>query len=124
VETTLASGFGDNHSLCHGDLGNLDFVLQASQTLNNKGWRAAGQHIVVEEILQDVERNGWKCGIARLAEIPGLMTGLAGIGYGMLRLVEHRLVPSVLVLAPPVSKPLPTQAANCGNSTPAARKSR
>ena len=29
----------------------------------------------------------------------------AGIEYGMLRLAEPRLVPSVLVLAPPVSEP-------------------
>ena len=26
LKTTLAQGFGHNHSLCHGDLGNLDFT--------------------------------------------------------------------------------------------------
>jgi lantibiotic modifying enzyme len=30
------------------------------------------------------------------------MTGIAGIGYGLLRLAEPRRVPSVLVLAPPM----------------------
>jgi Lanthionine synthetase C-like protein len=34
-------------------------------------------------------------------ESPGLMTGLAGIGYGLLRLAEPTRVPSVLVLTPP-----------------------
>jgi hypothetical protein len=29
------------------------------------------------------------------------MVGLAGIGYGLLRLADPRRVPSVLVLAPP-----------------------
>jgi lantibiotic modifying enzyme len=32
---------------------------------------------------------------------PGLMVGLAGIGYGLLRLADPQRVPSVLVLAPP-----------------------
>ena len=27
LETTRAQGFGYNHSLCHGDLGNLDLLL-------------------------------------------------------------------------------------------------
>jgi lantibiotic modifying enzyme len=30
------------------------------------------------------------------------MVGLAGIGYGLLRLADPYLVPSVLVLAPPM----------------------
>jgi type 2 lantibiotic biosynthesis protein LanM len=34
LQTTLEHGFGGNHSLCHGDLGNLDFILEASRTLN------------------------------------------------------------------------------------------
>jgi len=34
-------------------------------------------------------------------ESPGLLTGLAGIGYGLLRLAEPTRIPSVLVLAPP-----------------------
>jgi lantibiotic modifying enzyme len=100
VETTLASGFGDNHSLCHGDLGNLDFILQASEVLNNDKWRAAVQHMTAR-VLDDVERNGWKCGIVKPVETPGLMTGLAGIGYGMLRLAEPNVTPSVLTLSPP-----------------------
>jgi lantibiotic modifying enzyme len=33
---------------------------------------------------------------------PGLMNGLAGIGYALLRLAEPERVPSVLTLAPPV----------------------
>ncbi|MBA4494132.1 hypothetical protein H1191_07420 [Paenactinomyces guangxiensis] len=29
VDTTIKEGFGRNHSLCHGDLGNLDFLIMA-----------------------------------------------------------------------------------------------
>jgi lantibiotic modifying enzyme len=34
------------------------------------------------------------------------MTGLAGIGYGLLRLAEPEAVPSVLILAPPAVRKL------------------
>ena len=40
LETTLAQGFGDNHSLCHGDLGNLEILLQAGQRLAEPRWSA------------------------------------------------------------------------------------
>ena len=33
LRTTLAEGFGGNHSLCHGDLGNLELLLLAGETL-------------------------------------------------------------------------------------------
>lgn len=36
-------------------------------------------------------------------EMPGLMLGLAGIGYGLLRAGAPERVPSVLRLAPPIS---------------------
>jgi hypothetical protein len=36
-------------------------------------------------------------------ESPGLMTGLAGIGYGLLRAADPECVPSVLTLSPPPS---------------------
>jgi type 2 lantibiotic biosynthesis protein LanM len=108
VRTTLAYGFGDNHSLCHGDLGNLDFVFQASKALGRAAWSAAAQDITAM-VLDDIEENGWKCGIAKPVETSGLMLGLAGIGYGMLRLAAPDLTPSVLTLEPPAgSSPLPT----------------
>ena len=100
LETTRAHGFGGNHSLCHGDLGNLDLLLQAGEALGDDGWvEAAGRKAA--QVLASIESNGWLCGIALGAESPGLMTGLAGIGYQLLRLAEPARVPSVLTLAPP-----------------------
>lgn len=101
LKTTLARGFGDNHSLCHGDLGVLDVLLTARETLGEVPWhseverRAAG-------VLASIERQGWICGTPRRIEAPGLMMGIAGIGYGLLRLAEPGRVPSVLLLSPPV----------------------
>ena len=84
LQTTLARGFGDNHSLCHGDLGNLELLLQAGQVLPNPQWKLRTGRIA-SMILESIETRGWVCGVPLGAETPGLMTGLAGIGYGLLR---------------------------------------
>ncbi|HEX2220839.1 MAG TPA: type 2 lanthipeptide synthetase LanM family protein [Gemmatimonadales bacterium] len=92
----------DNHSLCHGALGNLEPHLVAAQTLKDRRWDA---HVAraSAQILAGIERDGWRCGNAMRLESPGLMTGLAGIGYQLLRLAHPRCVPSILLLAPPSS---------------------
>src|SRR5262249_19789723 len=100
LRTTVAQGFGDNHSLCHGDLGNLELLHQAGETLQDPRWRTEAEHRTTL-ILENIERQGWRCGTPTRVESPGLMTGLAGIGYGLLRQAEPERVPSVLVLAGP-----------------------
>ena len=112
LETTLQQGFGLNHSLCHGDLGNLELLLQASQMLGDPKW---SEHLnrVTAMILESIHERGWLCGVPLRVETPGLMSGLAGIGYGLLRLAEPAQVPSVLILAPPLlpAAPLDTRLA-------------
>jgi type 2 lantibiotic biosynthesis protein LanM len=100
VSATQARGFGDNHCLCHGDLGNLDFLLQAGQALDRADWNAAVQRLTLR-VLGEVEQGGWRCGINKPVHTPGLMTGLAGIGYGMLRLAHPRTVAPVTTLCMP-----------------------
>ena len=100
VSFTNVPGFGGNHSLCHGALGNLELFLQAHAVLGEPHWRAEAERIA-GGILADIERRGWQCGRESAVETPGLMTGLAGIGYGLLRVAEPQRVPAVLVLAPP-----------------------
>jgi lantibiotic modifying enzyme len=103
LATTLAEGFGQNHSLCHGDLGNLDFVMQAAEGLGDPRWRPQANRRAAL-ILEGIDREGWLCGVPLRVESPGLMTGLAGIGFGLLRLAEPTRVPSVLVLEPPMPR--------------------
>jgi type 2 lantibiotic biosynthesis protein LanM len=102
LETTCAQGFGYNHSLCHGDLGNLDLLIEAHVRLGRADLQP---HIndIAAMIVADMRQNGWRCGNPLGVESPGLMTGLAGIGYELLRLAEPTRVPSVLALAPPSS---------------------
>ncbi|HZP16904.1 MAG TPA: type 2 lanthipeptide synthetase LanM [Terriglobales bacterium] len=111
LQTTLTQGFGGNHSLCHGDLGNLETLLQASLRLKDPCWqvevdRRAGS------ILRSIEQNGWKCGNPVGVEAPGLMTGLAGIGYELLRLSAPTRIPSVLALALPYIETSETKASD------------
>jgi len=100
LKATLANGFGRNHSLCHGDLGNLEPILRASKTLDEPQWSSEVKRMA-SIVLQSIDKHGWLCGIPLGVESPGLMTGLAGIGYGLLRLAEPQRTPSVLVLDPP-----------------------
>lgn len=100
LKTTLACGFGGNHTLCHGDLGNADILLQAAGVLGVPAWRDHANQIV-SELLHDT--NNWVCGNPLGVESPGLMTGLAGIGYALLRFAEPTRIPSVLSLQPPIS---------------------
>ncbi len=100
VSATLAAGFGTNHSLCHGDLGNAEFLLEAARAtgdpaLRAHAYRAAGG------ILDGIARHGWLYGLPLGAEPLGLMTGLAGIAYGLARLATPGRLPCVLTLAPP-----------------------
>jgi type 2 lantibiotic biosynthesis protein LanM len=100
LQTTLAHGFGSNHSLCHGDLGNMELLLQAKEALPDL-LAPVDVNRLAAMIIESIGRNGWVCGTPSGLETPGLMTGLAGIGYGLLRLAEPTHAPSLLVLAPP-----------------------
>ncbi|HEY2739710.1 MAG TPA: hypothetical protein VGK45_14975 [Thermoanaerobaculia bacterium] len=46
------------------------------------------------------QRLPWPCGTFGSAEVPGLMLGLAGIGYFYLRLADPDRIPSVLIPLP------------------------
>jgi len=101
LDTTLQRGFGGNHTLCHGDLGNLELLVQAARILHEPQWKVRADGIAAA-ILADVPETGWVCGNPLGLESPGLMTGLAGIGYELLRLAEPARLPSVLALERPI----------------------
>jgi len=102
LKTTVAN-FGRNHSLCHGDLGNLETLLVATQIVDDPWCHEQFRHFR-GVILDSIETDGWLTGTPSGIETPGLMTGLAGIGYELLRLAEPERVPSVLLAAPPLTK--------------------
>jgi len=101
LETTIGEGFRGDHSLCHGSLGNIEPLLQACGSLGTHPWSSHVDRISAT-ILRSIHDDGWICGVPLGIETPGLMTGVAGIGYGLLRLADPSRTPSVLALAPPM----------------------
>jgi lantibiotic modifying enzyme len=100
LDSTRQHGFGGNHSLCHGDLGNLELFLTAAQVLDDSELRAESARLAAG-VVSSIEQHGWLCGTPQGAETLGLMTGLAGIGYMLLRIANPETVPAVLTLATP-----------------------
>ncbi|MGO1057162.1 type 2 lanthipeptide synthetase LanM family protein [Crossiella sp. CA198] len=78
-------------SLCHGELG-VQEVLTVLDGPPAARRRRAGQ------VLDALHRLGPTCGAPAGVPTPGLLNGLAGIGYGLLRLACPEQVPSVLLL--------------------------
>jgi type 2 lantibiotic biosynthesis protein LanM len=115
------------HGLCHGDLGNLEFLALATRSSDALAGidsdaldidRAALCVTRAARVVQQYGRShGWLTGAQSTEAAPGLMYGQAGIGYGLLRLTDLKQVPSVLLVEPPYSVgpgPNPDQAIRLG----------
>jgi type 2 lantibiotic biosynthesis protein LanM len=87
------------HILCHGALGNWEFLDLAAKTFENEQWKESADAFFRQTITGICTR-----GI--LFDSPGetlnLMLGLAGVGYALLRRSHPQQVPSILLLEPPV----------------------
>lgn len=92
-----ARAFGENQCLCHGDLGNLELLRAAAQ---QQQYDPALVAACAAAILDSIRTDGWSCGVPNGVETPGLLTGLAGIGMGLLRCAAADRVPSILMLDP------------------------
>ena len=102
LSTTIREGFGNNHSLCHGDAGNMELLLEAARVLGEERWEREAL-LIANGIAESISRNQYRCATPCHVESPGLMTGLAGIGYGLLRSAKPDRVSSVLTLQPVVA---------------------
>ncbi|MFE6745157.1 type 2 lanthipeptide synthetase LanM family protein [Kitasatospora purpeofusca] len=92
--TARATPLGD-HSLCHGELGVLELLGRHGPAAGRTPWvRRAGA------LLAAVDQDGARSGTPDHVPHPGLLTGLAGIGHGLLRLGFPDQVPSALLLRP------------------------
>ena len=85
--------------LCHGAAGNAELFLQHWELLGNAESLALAEALANKGI-EDFDRAGrpWPSGLDETGEAPGLMLGLAGIGYFYLRMHGQRDVPSVLTI--------------------------
>jgi type 2 lantibiotic biosynthesis protein LanM len=97
IETSPLAG---TDCLCHGELGNLETLTAAGRRMSDSKIGLVAKRRASAAVLRARAR-GWRCGIAADVVTPGLMTGLAGIGYGLMRTFEIGEVPSLLRIEGP-----------------------
>lgn len=107
VLTTMATGLDQdpvtglgNHSLCHGDVGNL-LIVQKVLRPDREPAVAESLPRVWHTLLIEGRLNRWLCGVPHGIETPGLMVGIAGIAWGLARMAAPEQVPDILAVAPP-----------------------
>jgi type 2 lantibiotic biosynthesis protein LanM len=92
---TWRLGVGWNHCACHGDLGAWELLDRAIAM--GEGPKDLTLVQLGELLLTSLEDHGPSCGMARDAFAPGLMPGLGGIAYQLLRMHPDSRVPSILI---------------------------
>lgn len=91
-------GLGWNHTLCHGDLGCWELLERAIAL--GVGPPGVDRATIDAHVVGSLEEHGPVSGLAREAFVPGLLPGLGGVAYQLLRLHPDSAVPSVLVPDP------------------------
>ena len=102
LQFLLASPSMADHIICHGSLGNLEPLLLASELFAEETIWQKELQLRSERILRQINSSGWRSNLAAQVIEPGLMIGLAGIGFELLRLHASQKVPSILVLDKPL----------------------
>ncbi len=94
----------DNLSLCHGLLGNLlcwQFMANVFKD-DEISKRIINEQ---EKCVRNIDRIDYiKCGTPGFRRSPGFMSGLAGIGFGLLSIAKHDAVPNILAFQSYCSK--------------------
>lgn len=102
VDAVARGGPSGDDSLCHGETGLLELLGHGALPEARPHWvRRAGA------LLAAVEEAGPVCGTPDRVAHPGLLTGLAGVGHGLLRAGFPDQVPPALLLRPAVRAPAP-----------------
>jgi class II lanthipeptide synthase len=92
---TWRLGMGWNHCACHGDLGAwelLDHAIAAGEAPKELTTK-----YLLDLILTSLEQDGPSCGMGRNAFAPGLLPGLGGVAYQLLRVHPEHDLPSILI---------------------------
>ncbi|KKO53255.1 type 2 lanthipeptide synthetase LanM family protein [Paenibacillus sp. DMB20] len=98
LETTIQLGFGTEPVYCHGDFGQLEILLFADLILGRSDIRDA-VNVVRAHLLRLLNDQPWTItGVHRAFDIKGLMAGLAGAGFGLLKQAFPDKVPNILNL--------------------------
>lgn len=87
---------GDSYTLCHGPAGNADMLLDAARYLQRPSWQKLARHIALQGVEQ--QSGVWRSGLGVTdGYATGLMLGLAGTGYFLLRCAVDDVPPSLML---------------------------
>lgn len=97
AEACWNRGMGWNHTVCHGDLGCWELLCRAFEL--ELGPPGLDEQAVAAYIISSIDEHGPISGLARDAFCPGLMPGLGGVAYQLLRMDPRSELPSLLLPA-------------------------
>ncbi|SRR5579883_164097 len=92
VQSTIEQSFGTYHNLCHGELGNIEFLLQCCQKKILSDSQFNG---LVSRLILNIQVSGINLEVSGTLPLPGLMTGIAGVAYEFMRIANPDKVPSI-----------------------------
>jgi len=100
---TWQRGRGWNHCACHGDTGAWELLDRAIRW--GEGPAGVSREDVRAAIVTGIEDHGPSCGLLRDAFVPGLVGGLGGVAYQLLRFHPESDLPSFLTPAGGMAHP-------------------
>jgi lantibiotic modifying enzyme len=92
---TWRLGMGSNHCACHGDVGAWELLDRAIAT--GEAPKELNTLNLLDVILTSLEQDGPSCGVGPDAFTPGLLPGVGGIAYQLLRGHPEHDLPSILI---------------------------
>ena len=95
VAATWRREMGVNHCACHGDLGAWELLDRA--TVAGLAPKELSAPCMLDLILSSLEERGPSCGIGANVSAPGLLPGLGGAAYQLLRAHPENDLPSILI---------------------------
>jgi lantibiotic modifying enzyme len=99
---TITRGIGNNQCVCHGDIGNIEIIYALASSTGNKDAIRIAENRINNLIAMKKAGKRWKSGKLHCgSELLGFFMGLAGMGYGLLRLALWDSIPSIIALEGP-----------------------
>ena len=101
IDPIRTSPLSPTDCLCHGEIGNIDLLIAGTAPLREAELWELAKRRASGALLRRRTIGSWRCGAIANVPVPGLLTGLAGIGYGLLRCCEPETFPAILSLEAP-----------------------
>ena len=97
LETTRRHGIGGCDHLCCGAMGRVDTMIEGACRLNRQDLLDAAHQQAASLVRRARRAGGYETQTGRGMTDPGFFSGISGIGYTLLRLIDPDALPSVLL---------------------------